>query len=458
MKYKNTNPFYLKKSFLCLVTLLTLIPIPSFASSTVQPMLDTGDTAWMLISSALVLLMTIPGLALFYAGMVRKKNVLATMMQSFSICCIITIVWVAMGYSLVFTTWNSFIGNLSQFMLHGILGNYHMGVDKGFVLGANSSNPVLMTIPQSIYVLFQMTFIIISVAILVGSVAERIKFSALCLFCVFWSLFSYVPVAHWIWNPTGWLANLGAIDFAGGTVVHINAGIAGLICALVIGKRLGYGRSDLAPHNVGYAVMGASLLWVGWFGFNGGSALGANGRAAMAVLVTQIAAAAGGIGWMSVEWICRKKPTVLGIVSGAVAGLVVITPAAGFVMPGPALLMGFFGGIICFWSCSYLKRKLGYDDSLDAFGIHGIGGIIGAILTGFFAFGPLSATESDPLGINASFHLVIAQTEAVVVTLLWSSLVSYLLLKIIDAFIGLRVNNDAERQGLDMVLHNEQIN
>lgn len=441
-----------------LISLLFLMPIHAYGASVVSPALDTGDTAWMLISAALVLLMTIPGLALFYAGMVRKKNVLATMMQSFSICCMITILWVVIGYSLVFTTGSPVIGTGSQFMLNGILDHYHLGVDKGFVLGADSPAPVLMTIPQSVYVVFQMTFIIISVAILVGSAAERIKFSALCLFCIFWGLLSYVPIAHWVWSSTGWLAALGAIDFAGGTVVHINAGVAGLVCALMLGKRIGFGKHDLSPHNVGYAVIGASLLWVGWFGFNAGSALGANGRAGMAMLVTQVAAAAGGIGWMCIEWIKRKKPTVLGIVSGAVAGLVVITPAAGFVLPGPALLMGFLGGITCFWSCSYLKHKLGYDDSLDAFGVHGVGGIVGAILTGVFAFGPLSATEADPAGISASVGLVIAQVEAVVVTIIWSGVVSWVLLKLIDKFIGLRVDSDAEREGLDMALHNEQIN
>lgn len=458
MRLRNKHLLQVERFFLFMVSIVALDPLSVSAATPVAPMLDTGDTAWMLISSTLVLLMTIPGLALFYAGMVRKKNVLATMMQSFAICCIITLLWVMVGYSLVFTTGTPFLGNFSKFMLNGVLDYYHMGIDKGFILGADGSNPVAMTIPQSVYIVFQMTFIIISVAILVGSVAERIKFSALCLFCIFWALFSYVPIAHWVWNPTGWLANLGAIDFAGGTVVHINAGVAGLVCALVVGKRLGYGRSDLAPHNVGYAVMGASLLWVGWFGFNAGSALGANGRAGMAMLVTQIAAAAGGIGWMAIEWYSRKKPTVLGLISGAVAGLVVITPAAGFVLPGPALIMGLLGGLICFWSCSYLKRKLGYDDSLDAFGIHGLGGIIGAILTGVFAFGPLSATETDPMGISASVHLVIAQIEAVIVTLLWSGFVSFILLKIIDMTLGLRVDADAERQGLDMVLHNEQIN
>ncbi|MDI2091653.1 ammonium transporter [Commensalibacter oyaizuii] len=436
-----------------------LLPYHGYAATqVVSPALDTGDTAWMLMSAALVLLMTVPGIALFYAGMVRKKNVLATMMQSFSICCLMSVMWMVIGYSLVFTTGSPFIGGVSKIMLNGILDSYHYGIDKGFVLGADTASPVIMTIPQSVYVVFQMTFIIISVAILAGSVAERIKFSALCVFCIFWGLLSYVPIAHWVWTSTGWLAELGAIDFAGGTVVHINAGVAGLVCALVVGKRIGYGKRDLSPFNVGYAVMGASLLWFGWFGFNAGSALGANGRAGMAMLVTQIAAASGGIGWMSIEWLMRKKPTVLGTVSGAVAGLVVITPAAGFVMPGPALVMGFIGGVSCFWSCSYLKRKLGYDDSLDAFGVHGVGGIIGAILTGVFAFGPLSATETDPAGISASFGLVVAQIEAVVVTILWSGIVSLVLLKIIDATIGLRVDQDSEREGLDMVLHNEQIN
>lgn len=434
------------------------IPAAAYGAPIVAPSLDTGDTAWMLMSTALVLLMTIPGLALFYAGMVRKKNMLATMMQSFSICCIISILWMVVGYSLVFTTGSPFLGNFSKVMLNGILDSYHFGIDKGFVLGADSANPVFMTIPQSVYIVFQMTFIIISVAILVGSVAERIKFSALCVFCILWALFSYVPIAHWVWSPTGWLASLGAIDFAGGTVVHINAGISGLVCALVIGKRIGYRKNDLAPYNVSYAVMGASLLWFGWFGFNAGSALGANGRAGMAMLVTQIAAAAGGIGWMAIEWIKRKKPTVLGVVSGAVAGLVVITPAAGFVLPGPALFMGFLGGVVCFWSCSYLKLKLGYDDSLDAFGVHGVGGIIGAILTGVFAFGPLSASEMAPNGISASFGLVIAQIEAVVVTLIWSGSVSWILLKCIDVSFGLRVDQDSEREGLDMALHDEQIN
>lgn len=423
-----------------------------------QHALDTGDTAWMLISAALVLLMTVPGIALFYAGMVRKKNVLATMMQSFSICCLISLLWVVIGYSLAFTTGDPWIGDLSKFMLNGIMDQFHHGVDQGFVLGADGPSPVIMTIPQSVYVLFQMTFIIISTAILIGSAAERIKYNAMCIFCVLWALFVYVPVAHWVWSPNGWLATLGAIDFAGGTVVHINAGIAGLVCAIVIGKRIGYQQNDLSPHNVGYAVIGASLLWVGWFGFNGGSALGANGRAGIAMLVTQIATAAGGVGWIIAEWYLRGKPTVLGVVSGAVAGLVVITPAAGFVMPGASLIMGLIGGGVCFWACSVLKPKLGYDDSLDAFGVHGIGGIVGALLTGVFAYGPLSATDSDPSGISGSFTQLLVQASAVIATIIWSATISWILLKVIDQIVGLRVDKDSEREGLDMALHNERIN
>lgn len=423
-----------------------------------QHALDTGDTAWMLISAALVLLMTVPGIALFYAGMVRKKNVLATMMQSFSICCLISLLWVVIGYSLAFTTGDPWIGDLSKFMLNGIMDQFHHGVDQGFVLGADGPSPVVMTIPQSVYVLFQMTFIIISTAILIGSAAERIKYNAMCIFCVLWALFVYVPVAHWVWSPNGWLATLGAIDFAGGTVVHINAGIAGLVCAIVIGKRIGYQQNDLSPYNVGYAVIGASLLWVGWFGFNGGSALGANGRAGIAMLVTQIATAAGGVGWIIAEWYLRGKPTVLGVVSGAVAGLVVITPAAGFVMPGASLIMGLIGGGVCFWACSVLKPKLGYDDSLDAFGVHGIGGIVGALLTGVFAYGPLSATDSDPSGISGSFTQLLVQASAVIATIIWSATISWILLKVIDQVVGLRVDKDSEREGLDMALHNERIN
>lgn len=463
IQYFSKSSNYFKITILLPITVIFLqnSAMATQASDAIVPeqhALDTGDTAWMLISAALVLLMTVPGIALFYAGMVRKKNVLATMMQSFSICCLISLLWVVIGYSLAFTTGYPWIGDLSKFMLNGIMDQFHHGVDQGFVLGADGPSPVIMTIPQSVYVLFQMTFIIISTAILIGSAAERIKYNAMCIFCVLWALFVYVPVAHWVWSPNGWLATLGAIDFAGGTVVHINAGIAGLVCAIVIGKRIGYQQNDLSPHNVGYAVIGASLLWVGWFGFNGGSALGANGRAGIAMLVTQIATAAGGVGWIIAEWYLRGKPTVLGVVSGAVAGLVVITPAAGFVMPGASLIMGLIGGGVCFWACSVLKPKLGYDDSLDAFGVHGIGGIVGALLTGVFAYGPLSATDSDPSGISGSFTQLLVQASAVIATIIWSATISWILLKVIDQIVGLRVDKDSEREGLDMALHNERIN
>jgi Amt family ammonium transporter len=422
------------------------------------PKIDTGDTAWMLTSTALVLLMTVPGLALFYAGMVRKKNVLATLMQAFTICCLVTITWVVAGYSLTFTTGSPYIGDLSRFMLNGLGSNISKGSDIAFTLGLGSTNPTVTTIPESVYMMFQMTFAIITPALIAGAFADRMKFSAMCIFMVLWSLVVYAPIAHWVWSPIGWVAAFGAIDFAGGTVVHINAGIAGLMCALVLGKRQGYGHDDMAPFNLTYAVIGASLLWVGWFGFNAGSAVGSNGRAGMAMAVTQIATAAAALGWMFAEWIARGKPTVLGVISGAVAGLVAITPASGFVLPGAAIIIGVAAGVICFWAASYMKHMLGYDDSLDCFGVHGIGGIIGALLTGVFAFGPLSATDAAPAGTVGSFAQFIIQGKAVCVTLIWSGLLSFVLLKLIDLTIGLRVSRDDETEGLDTTLHGERIN
>ncbi|MBB2164772.1 ammonium transporter [Gluconacetobacter sp. 1b LMG 1731] len=430
---------------------------PASAADAAPP-IDTGDTAWMLVSTALVLMMTIPGLALFYAGMVRRKNVLATLMQSFAICCIVTVVWMVAGYSLTFGNGTPYIGDLSRFMLNGIGAHIAKGADIGFTLGAGTPNATTMTIPESIYMMFQMTFAIITPALITGAFAERMKFSALCAFTVLWSLLVYAPVAHWVWSPLGWVAGLGAIDFAGGTVVHINAGVAGLVTALVLGKRVGYGQDDLSPFNLTYAVIGASLLWVGWFGFNAGSALGANGRAGMAMATTQIAAAAAGVGWMVAEWARTGKPTVLGIISGAVGGLVAITPAAGYVLPGSALIIGLLAGVICFWTATSLKHMLGYDDSLDAFGVHGIGGIVGALLTGVFAYGPLSATDANPAGISGSLKQLGVQAEAVAVTIVWCAVVSFVLLKIIDAAIGLRVSRDDEQEGLDMTQHGERIN
>lgn len=420
--------------------------------------INTGDTAWMLTSTAFVIMMTVPGIALFYAGMVRRKNVLSTMAQSFAVCCLASIVWMVCGYSLAFTPGTSWIGGTSRFFLNGIVDQFHKGADSAFVLGAGTSAATPMTIPESVFLTFQMSFSIIAPAIITGAFAERIKFSAMCLFMVFWGLLVYVPIAHWVWSPNGWVAALGAVDFAGGTVVHINAGIAGLVCALMIGRRKGYRREDMSPHNLAYAIIGASLLWIGWFGFNAGSAFGANGRAGMAMLTTQIATAAGALAWMVLEWLYTKKPTALGIISGAVSGLVGITPAAGFVLPVGALIIGVISGVICFWSVSVVKRKLGYDDSLDAFGIHGVGGIVGALLTGILAYGPLSATESSPEGTVGSFSQLLKQAEAVGVTIIWCALVTGLIVFVLDRTIGMRVSRDEEQEGLDMTQHGERLN
>ncbi len=420
------------------------------------PAYDHGDTAWMLTSTALVLMMTIPGLALFYAGMVRKKNVLATVMQSFAICCLVTIVWTVIGYSLAFTSGTGatspYFGDMSRFLLNGIADNFSKQDDTGFLLGAGvpGITPVPYTIPETVYMMFQMTFAIITPALIAGAFADRMKFSAMCLFMVGWSIFSYSLIAHWVWAPTGWLSTAGTLDYAGGTVVHINAGVAGLMCCLVMGKRVGYGHDNMSPYNLTYAVIGASLLWVGWFGFNAGSAVGATGRAGMAMAVTQIATAAAALAWMFAEWIAKGKPSVLGIISGAVAGLVAITPASGYVLPGGAIVIGLAAGLICFLAATYLKHLLGYDDSLDTWGVHGIGGIVGALLTGVFASANIGGTD----GSLAQF---IIQCKAVAVTLVWSSVVSLVLLFALKFTVGLRVTTDEEREGLDTVLHGESI-
>ncbi len=423
------------------------------AVAAAAPKLDSGDTAWMLTSTALVLMMTIPGLALFYAGMVRKKNILATIMQSFMICCLVTITWMVAGYSLAFTNGTPYLGDLSQFMLKGFGANWNTAFD----LGAGSSAHTQETIPESVYMMFQMTFAIITPALICGAFADRMKFSAMCVFMVLWSLIVYSPVAHWVWSATGFLGAgvfglPGAADFAGGTVVHINAGVAGLVACLVLGKRVGYGHDNMAPFNVAYAVIGASLLWVGWFGFNAGSAVGANALAGIAMTVTQIATAAAALAWVFAEWITKGKPSALGAASGAVAGLVAITPASGFVLPGAALIIGIAAGAICYWAATSLKHALGYDDSLDTFGVHGVGGIIGALLTGVFAFGPLSGGAHT--GGLPQFE---AQCVAVLVTLAWSGVMSFVILKVIDVVIGLRVTGDEEMEGLDVVLHGEQL-
>jgi ammonium transporter, Amt family len=430
-----------------------LASMPAFA----EPQIDTGDTAWMLTSTALVLLMTVPGLALFYGGMVRKKNILATLMQSFAICCLVTIIWTVAGYSLAFTNGGAYIGDFSRIMLKGIGEHISKGADVPFLLGAGTEAEAQQTVPETVYMMFQMTFAIITPALICGAFADRMKFSALCIFMSLWSLLVYSPVAHWVWAPTGWASVLGILDFAGGTVVHINAGIAGLVCCLVLGKRTGYGTDNMAPYNLSYAVIGASLLWVGWFGFNAGSAVGANGRAGMAMAVTQIATAAAALAWMFAEWITKGKPSVLGVISGAVAGLVAITPASGFVLPGASIIIGVAAGVICFWSATTLKHMLGYDDSLDVFGVHCVGGIVGALLTGVFSYGPLSATDSNADGSPGGFAQFKLQVIGVCATLIYSGIMSFILLYITKALVGLRVTQDEEREGLDLVLHGEQI-
>ncbi len=428
-----------------------LLAGPAFAQ---DAKVDAGDTAWMLTSTALVLLMTIPGLALFYAGMVRKKNILATMMQSFFICALVTVVWMVAGYSIAFGNGNAYFGDFSRLFLSGLSASW----DKPYSLAAGTDSAVATTIPETVFLMFQMTFAIITPALIAGAFADRMKFSALCVFTVLWSLLVYSPVAHWVWAPTGWIFALGAADFAGGTVVHINAGVAGLVCALVLGKRLGYGHDNMAPFNLGLAVIGAALLWVGWFGFNAGSALTAGGRAGMAMLVTQIAAAAAVLAWTFAEWMLKGKPSVLGAISGAVAGLVAITPAAGFVLPGSALIIGLVSGAVCFWAATTLKHMLGYDDSLDAFGVHGVGGIIGALLTGVLAFGPLSADAKNPDGVVvAGMTQFINQVIAVGATIVYTAIATFILLKIVDVIIGLRVTDEEEREGLDVVLHGERL-
>ena len=416
--------------------------------------IEPGDVAWVLVSTILVLLMTVPGLALFYAGMVRKKNVLAIMMQSFILCAVMTVIWVVAGYSLAFTNGNAWIGDFSRLFLNGLAD----GWDRPFTLGAGTPNAQPTTIPESVFLMFQMAFAIITPAVVTGSCADRMKFSALLMFFTLWSLVVYAPLAHWVWAPTGWLAVMGVADFAGGTVVEINCGVSGLVCALMLGRRIGYGHENMAPWNLSYAVIGASLLWVGWMGFNSGGALGANGRAGMAVLVTQIAAAGATLAWTFAEWLLRGKPSVLGAISGAVAGLVAITPAAGFVLPGPALAIGLVAGAACFWTATTMKAALGYDDSLDAFGVHGVGGIIGTLATGWFAFGPLSATKDAPAGVYiGGLSLLANQAVAVLATIAYCAVASWVLLKITDATVGLRVSAEEEREGLDIVLHGEQV-
>jgi ammonium transporter, Amt family len=411
---------------------------PSLAQEA-APKLDTGDTAWMLTSTALVLMMTIPGLALFYGGMVRKKNVLATVMQSFAATCLVTVLWMVVGYSLAFTDGgdlNSYIGGLSKAFLNG------MGKDS-----------LQGTIPESVFMTFQMTFAIITPALICGAYADRMKFSSLLVFLGAWLLIVYAPICHWVWGG-GFLGSAGVLDFAGGTVVHINSGIAGLVAALVLGKRLGYGEESMAPHNLVLTITGASLLWVGWFGFNAGSAVAANGTAGMAMAVTQIATAAAALSWMVAEWVVSERPSVLGIASGAVAGLVAITPASGYVAPVGALVIGIAAGIVCYLASTVLKKALGYDDSLDVFGIHGMGGIVGAILTGVFASEAIGGTKGLLEGNAAQVGV---QLWGIMATIVWCGVATFVILIAINAVMGLRVSRDTEIEGLDLNLHGETV-
>lgn len=411
------------------------------------PTLNSGDTAWMLTATALVLFMTIPGLALFYAGMVRSKNVLSVLMQCFAITGVVTILWTIAGYSLAFDTtgmvkgeinFNSFIGGLSKAFLHGV--------------GRES---LVMGIPESVFMTFQMTFAIITPALIVGAFAERMKFSAMLWFMSIWVLIVYAPIAHMVWSGDGAMMwDWGVLDFAGGTVVHINAGVAGLVAALVLGKRKGFPTTAMPPHNLTMTLIGAAMLWVGWFGFNAGSAVAANGTAGMAMAVTQIATAAAALAWMFAEWLAHGKPSVLGIASGAVAGLVAITPASGSAGPMGALLIGLVAGVGCFLASSKLKRALGYDDSLDVFGVHAVGGILGALLTGVcadVALGGVGLAEGVSMGAQ-----VFIQFKAVLATVAYTAIVTYIILKVLDMLVGLRVSEEQETEGLDLASHNER--
>jgi len=411
---------------------------PAEEAAAPEPTIDSGDTAWMLTSTALVLLMTIPGLALFYGGMVRKMNVLSTVMHAFSITCLISVLWMVAGYSLAFTAGNAYIGDLSKVFLTGV--------------GVGS---ISYTIPETVFVIFQMTFAIITPALIAGAFVDRMKFSAMLWFMGIWSLAVYAPVAHWVWGG-GFLATDGVLDFAGGTVVHINAGVAGLVLALVLGKRTGYGKEPFPPHNLTLSLVGASLLWVGWFGFNAGSAVAANGLAGMAMAVTQIATAAAGLSWMFVEWAVKGKPSVLGIISGAVAGLVAITPAAGFVDPMGALIIGLIAGVVCWWASTSLKKMMGYDDSLDAFGVHGVGGFVGAVLTGVFAVAAVGGEGKSGL-IDGNAGQIVTQLYGAGVVIVYCAVVTFIIAKALDMIIGLRVDKDVEREGLDVNLHGEAV-
>ena len=409
---------------------------PAFAETAT---ISAADTAWMIVATALVLMMTVPGLALFYSGLVRKKNVLATMAQSLAAVAIISILWVAFGYSLAFVGDGPWLGTLDRWFLA--------------CMTMDGVNPAAKTIPESLFMLYQMTFAIITVALVAGSVADRMRFPAYLLFSIGWFMFVYVPLAHWVWGG-GFLGTMGVLDFAGGLVVHLSAGVGGLVAAKVMGRRHGYGTENLSPFDLSLAVMGTGLLWVGWFGFNGGSALGANSRAVMAIIATHLAACAGALTWGAIEWTIRRKPSVLGMISGAVAGLGTITPASGFVAPWHGIVIGVIAGLVCFWACTWLKHRFNYHDSLDVFGVHGIGGMTGILLAGVFATASIGGTSGLTEG-NPQQLLI--QLYGVAVTLVWSGGVTYVLLKLVSAFVPLRVSREHELEGLDISQHGEAL-
>ncbi len=427
-----------KKSGVLMTSLIMLFLLPSMAIADEASILSSGDTAWMLTATALVLFMTIPGLSLFYGGMVRSKNILSVLMQCFAITSLMTILWVVYAYSIAFGGDGPFWGGLSKMFLAGVRVDSLSG-----------------TIPETVFMVFQMTFGIIAPALMVGAFAERMKFSAMLIFMTIWMTIVYAPICHWVWGEGGWLSNKGILDFAGGTVVHINAGIAGLIAAIVLGQRRGYPNTAMPPHNLGYTLMGVSMLWVGWFGFNAGSELAADGVAGMAMAVTQVATASAALSWMFIEWIKHGKPSVLGIASGAVAGLVAITPASGSVGPMGAIVIGFVSGAVCFVASTSLKRTMGYDDSLDVFGIHAVGGIVGAVLTGVFC-----AESFGGAGFGRNISSIGGQVTVQILgagaTIIYTGIVSFIILKVLDGIMGLRVTEDEENEGLDLSHHGER--
>ncbi len=416
---------------------------PAFAQAST---INAADTAWVIAATALVLMMTIPGLALLYAGLVRKKNLLSTMAQCFAGVMFISLLWFVAGYSLTFSGDGPYIGNLDRLFMTGMT--------------LDSVNPLATNLPESLFATCQKTFAVITCALIAGSVADRMRFSAFILFMIGWFFLVYVPSAHWVWGG-GFLQTMGVMDFAGGIVVHLNAGVAGLVAAYVLGSRRGYGAENLAPYDLTMAAVGTGLLWVGWFGFNGGSALSATPRASMAILATHLAACAGAIAWMMMEWWTRRKPSMLGIVSGAIAGLGTITPASGFVLPWHGVVIGLAAGVLCFWACTWLKERLRYDDSLDVFGIHGIGGIFGTIAVGVFAVGAFTVTKDLPQGqqglLEGNTGQVVTQIIGVGISLVWCAVVTWVILKVVDAMVGLRVSLDHERMGLDITQHGESV-